>query len=107
MSHIKYPKTVLEKVMGKTRAMKIQQRQLTPALQKLDEGFSELIDELIEPLMVKRMKDAIATLQKDRKLRAKGRGTPVFFIDKDDDVQKIDEYVKALQTVVSYYSSPF
>lgn len=100
-------KAVLEKVMGKARATKIQPRQLTPALQKLDEGFTALIDEVIEPLMVRRMEDAIATLQKDRKLRAKGQGTPVFFIDKDNDVQKLDEYIKALQTVVSYYSSPF
>lgn len=77
------------------------------AIRQLDAAFNALLQEIIEPLVIKELHASLEQLKEDRRLRAEGKGMAIFVVNKPKDLKKIDGLIKAMQTVVSYYSRPF
>jgi hypothetical protein len=109
-------KAVLERVLGKNNPQvakeirstrQVTQAQITPAMKQLDAAFNALLQEIIEPLVIKELHASLEQLKEDRRLRAEGKGMAIFVVNKPKDLKKIDGLIKAMQTVVSYYSRPF
>lgn len=97
---------VLKRILGKNSPVVAKEARATRKV-NIASFSAQLQSDMVDELVVQDLNIILYSLQKDRRQRIKGKGSGIFLNDPVKDVAKIDELIKALKLVISFYSLPW
>jgi rRNA maturation protein Rpf1 len=92
-------KAVLERTLGKKAAKKFLPKDNS-------EVVLEIPTELADTITRAELSRTLESLTTDLKQRKKGKGSPIFELDREVDISILEGHVYCFKTVLEYYGGP-